>query len=635
MLAYINRMQSWQKTLVAMAHDFIMSIICFYLSIAIRLGSATLQSTIEHSPFFKSMITVGITQFATFYVFGLYRGMWRYSSTHDLTRVIKGVLAAVVVSYITLFLFFRLSGIPRSAIAIDVFLLILTLGGGRFAYRILRDHDYQTHRKSNAKRILIIGAGHAGDALFREIRNNIFLNFDVLGFVDDDKTKKNKLLHGVKVLGGAELLPDLIPRLEVDEIFIAMPTATGKQINRIIQICSKSEVQIKTLPKMSDVINGHIEVSQLRNVKIEDILGRKEIHLDQDSINSIICDRRVLISGAGGSIGSELVIQILKFRPKELILVDISEINLFNLERRIKETEHKCAFKCIIADVRDRSGMDRVFSKHRPEIVLHAAAYKHVPLMEKNPTQAIRTNIYGTMIMGEMATKHKAANFVLVSTDKAVNPTNIMGTSKRVAEIVIQNYQRLFPDTHFTTVRFGNVLGSSGSVIPVFKEQIKRGGPITVTHPDIQRYFMSIPEAAQLILQAATLGNGGELFVLDMGEPIKILDLAKQLIKLANLEEGKDIEIQITGLRPGEKLFEELLADKETTLPTSHPLVRTAKSIVPEAETIQKVRELLAIENVSPEEIKKRLLDIVPEYDPQQNQNQIFVSKGPNPSQVH
>jgi FlaA1/EpsC-like NDP-sugar epimerase len=635
MIKLLNKMKSWEKTALAMMHDIFMAAVSFYLSIAIRLDAIFLTDPILESQFLLSLVIITLTQFITFYFFGLYKGIWRYSSTDDLLRVIKGVTFGIITSYGVRFFLFRLDEIPRSSVIIDWFLLIITLGGGRLAYRLLRDKTYQSRNPTSAKRVLIVGAGSAGEQLYREIRKNAGLPYNILGFIDDDNFKQNKILHGVKILGNTEQLPEIIENYQINKIFIAMPSARGDKVEKVVNSCSGLKIDIKILPKMSDIINGHFEVSQLRNVNIEDILGRKEIFLNQNSIKSIIQDKTVFISGAGGSIGSELVIQILKFNPKYVYLFDISEINLFNLERRVQALQPENQYNYIIGDIRNKPLLDQIFSEVSPDIVLHTAAYKHVPLMEKNPIQAINTNIFGTLNIAELSIKYKVSKYVQVSTDKAVNPTNIMGVSKRIAEILCQDLQNRTKTTSFTTVRFGNVLGSSGSVIPVFKEQILKGGPVTVTHPDIERFFMSIPEASQLILQAATLGNGGEIFVLDMGKPIKIVDLAKQLINLSKAEEGREIEIQFTGLRPGEKLFEELLADKECTLPTTHPLVRTAQSVVPSQNIINKIIQLKSLTNLSPDQIKNLLLEIVPEYDPKQTQNQEFTSVSLKEDQLH
>ncbi len=630
-------MKSYQKTLSAMSHDFIMTVICFYLSIALRYESIDPSTFTEISNIWTYIGLSSISKFSVFYFFGLYMGIWRFASTPDLIRIIKAVSAAVSVSTLLLFLIFRLEGLPRSSIFIDWTLLIITLGGGRFTYRILRDKLLKEKNVEGTLNIFIIGAGVAGEQLLRAITTNPSLKINVVAFIDDDKHKTNKTLHGIKILGTTDELPLIFQEKNIDQVFIAIPSATGKQIKKIVEKCQPLGIKVKTLPKMSDIISGHIDFSLLRNINLEDLLGRKEIFLNQKVIQSMIEGNKVLVSGAGGSIGSELIVQIVKFAPGQLYLVDISEINLFNLKRKIDKLAPNNQYQFIISDIRDFNTLESIIDNAQPDIILHAAAYKHVPLMETNPIQAIRTNILGTNNMAKLAVKYKVGKFVLVSTDKAVNPTNIMGTSKRIAEILCQEFQRVAQSTHFITVRFGNVLGSSGSVIPIFKEQILNGGPVTVTHPNIQRFFMSIPEASQLILQAATLGNGGEIFVLDMGAPVKILDIAKQLINLANLKEGTDLEIKFTGLRPGEKLFEELLADKETTLATSHPLVRTAKSLTPTQKTVGLIYELISSSSsaMTNQKIRELLMEIVPEYDPDQLQNLKFGKMENIPDGIH
>jgi len=627
MIKALNRLTAWQKTSFAMLYDASMIVICFYLSIALRHEQIYPKNIIESTPFIYSLLISLVLQFTVFVKFNFYKGIWRYSSTHDLIRILKGISFSTLLNFLVLFLMFRLEGIPRSSIFINWTLLIITLGGGRFTYRVLRDKLAQQNSNTHCSNVLIIGAGSAGEQLCREIYRNPDLNLKVIGFLDDDKTKQKKLLHGIPVLGKLESIKILVHHHKIDQIFIAIPSATSQEIKTIFDTCHGTGISVKTLPKMSDIIKGNVEISQLRNINLEDLVGRKEIFLNQESISSMTNGKKILISGAGGSIGSELVKQVIKFNPLQLTLIDISEENLFKLQMTINEILPKNTFKYVIADVKELDILDEIFTESKPEIVLHAAAYKHVPLMEENPLQAVKTNILGTLNIGQTAVKHAVERFVLVSTDKAVNPTNIMGASKRIAEIICQDLQLNSLATKFLTVRFGNVLGSSGSVIPTFKQQILKGGPITVTHPEIQRYFMSIPEAAQLILQAGAIGTGGEIFVLDMGEPIKIIDIAKQLIKLAHLKLDSEIEIKFIGLRPGEKLFEELLADKEKTLPTSHPLVRVAQSTTPTKKIIEKIHRLLVMKTMSKNQLISYLIEIIPEYDPEQNQNKVFSDR--------
>ena len=614
----ISKLRPWHKTSVVIAHDFVMSFAAFYLATILRRDDAAYQdfAVLE----FHTSITIMVfIQVACFYFAGLYRGIWRYSSTPDLVRLIKGVTIAVVSSFAGLFLYNRLVLIPRSIFFIDWLLLIVSLGGSRFAYRIWRD-QFSFNQSSNIEdRIIIVGAGSGGEKLFREIRYSPDLQLNVVGFVDDDLGIRNKSLHGVRVLGGVADIPQIVASHNVKQIFVAIPSATSKQFRSIIKVCENTQLKIKTLPKLSDILNGDLFLSKLRRVDPEDLLGRKEIQLDQDTLGQMITDKKVVVSGAGGSIGSELCRQIARFRPKQLILFELTEFFLYEIEMELKEKFPDLELVAVMGDVRNSHKVKNMFSRYRPEVVFHAAAYKHVPMMEQNPHEAIHTNIVGTKVMAEEAMKSEVERFVMISTDKAVNPTNIMGTTKRIAEMVCQRCQSesLNHHTKFMTVRFGNVLGSSGSVIPLFKKQIKRGGPVTVTHPDIKRYFMSIPEAAQLVLQAAAIGKGGEIFMLEMGEPFKILNLAKQMITLAGLRINDDIEIKFTGLRPGEKLYEELLADQESTLPTSHPKVKIAQARQVNGEYEEAIDIILALADAK--HIEKSIVisefkKLVPEY---------------------
>lgn len=432
--------------------------------------------------------------------------------------------------------------------------------------------------------------------------------------MDDDLGKRNKYLHGVPVLGTIDQLAKIVSKTFAEKVFIAIPSASSAQIRRIIDICKNTEVEFKTLPRMGDIIRGEADLSQLRAIEIEDLLGREEVMLDQSSMGAMINDKVVMVTGAGGSIGSELCHQICQFKPRLLICYEIGEFNLYQLEMTLREKFPAQKILPIIGDVRNQGKVEYVISNFSPCTIFHAAAYKHVPMMESNPYESVQTNIKGTKIVAEAAAKFSVARFVLVSTDKAVNPTNIMGATKRVAEIITQLTQADTAKTKFMMVRFGNVLGSSGSVIPLFKKQIEKGGPITVTHPKIQRYFMSIPEACRLVLQAGAIGNGGEIFVLDMGQPVLILDLAKQLIKLSGLREGVDIQIEYTGLRPGEKMFEELFLDGENTKNTMHPLIKIATGGIPPTTFKSIVEEIISDDLFKDQAtLKSLLIKIVPQ----------------------
>jgi FlaA1/EpsC-like NDP-sugar epimerase len=543
--------------------------------------------------------------------FNTSRGVWRYSGTLDLLLILKAVTSSSLL--LALFAPFA-PQLPLSVFINDWFVTLFLLGGGRFAFRL-----WTEAAANNGSRVvaLVVGAGNAGEQLIRDLNKNADSSVSAVGIVDDDPSKLGTAIHGIRVLGRVEQIPEIARKKNATHVFIAIPSATKKQTKRIGEICLKANLQMKTLPDMRDIVDGKVHVSILRPFNIEDLLGRLPVQLNKDAIHKSFSGKIVMITGAGGSIGSELCKQVLTFRPRMIVLFDICEFFLYSIEQALMDANTGCQLEAVLGDIRDYSRIEECFAKFRPEVVIHAAAYKHVPMVEKNAREGIRTNIFGTRNVAMAAVKFGVEKFVMISTDKAVNPKNIMGATKRLAERICQNLQK-GSKTNFTIVRFGNVLGSAGSVIPKFMEQIAAGGPLTVTHPDITRYFMTIPEASQLVLEAATLGNGGEIFVLDMGQPMKILDLAKSLIEIVGLKVDEDIEIQFTGLRPGEKLYEELLADTENTIPTSHELVRIAKvrndnddkSFLDEIET-------LLTKDFDALQIKQRLKGFVPEYQPE------------------
>ncbi|NBX68650.1 MAG: polysaccharide biosynthesis protein [Proteobacteria bacterium] len=564
MISSIDNLRGWQKTSLAVLHDFVASAISLLFALSLAFGKFEFL-TEEPQYFLGCLALVATCQLVVFYFCGLYRGIWRFSSAPDLIRVVRGASLGVMASYLALFLFTRLEHIPRSSLVIDWLLLVIFLGGGRFSYRLMK----------------------------------------VVAFVDDNKSYLNKWVHRVPVAGTIDQIPWVCEKYKVNKIVIAIPNASSETLGRIIARCKGLSVVIKRLPKMSDYLSGKIDPTQLQNVGLEDLIGRKAAVLEVNQISLMLK-------------GSELCAQIAKFKPKKIIAVEISEFNLYQLEQNLLKLLPKAQFEGLIVDIKDKPQMEKVFSHYRPQVAIHAAAYKHVPIMEKNPEQAISNNIHGTRVVAELATKYRLDRFVMVSTDKAVNPTNIMGATKRIAEMICQHYQSQTNVTKFAIVRFGNVIGSSGSVIPLFLKQIKEGGPVTVTHPEVNRFFMSISEAAQLILQASVIGKGGEIFVLDMGSPVKIVDLARQLIILNGLQEGKDIEIVFTGLRPGEKLYEEVLFESEVTLETSHPMIRVAKAREVGEKFNQHLDSVLGkSQSYYPSEIQDRVQTLVPEYQPQ------------------
>jgi len=617
MISSIDNLKGWQKTTLAVVHDLVASAISLLFALSLAFGKFEfLTDKTQH--FFSSLFLVTVCQLLIFYFCGLYRGIWRFSSAPDLVRVVRGASLAVMASYLALFLFTRLEHIPRSSLVIDWLLLVIFLGGGRFSYRLLREVFVTRIPSEESVNVLIVGAGSSGEQFLRSVKSNPLLKMKVVAFVDDNKSYLNKWVHRVPVAGTIDQIPWVCEKYKVNKIVIAIPNASSETLGRIIARCKGLSVVIKRLPKMSDYLSGKSDPTQLQNVGLEDLIGRKAAVLEVNQISLMLKDKIVLVTGAGGSIGSELCAQIAKFKPKKIIAVEISEFNLYQLEQNLLKLLPKAQFEGLIVDIKDKPQMEKVFSHYRPQVAIHAAAYKHVPIMEKNPEQAISNNIHGTRVVAELATKYRLDRFVMVSTDKAVNPTNIMGATKRIAEMICQHYQSQTNVTKFAIVRFGNVIGSSGSVIPLFLKQIKEGGPVTVTHPEVNRFFMSISEAAQLILQASVIGNGGEIFVLDMGSPVKIVDLARQLIILNGLQEGKDIEIVFTGLRPGEKLYEEVLFESEVTLETSHPMIRVAKAREVGEKFNQHLDSVLGkSQSYYPSEIQDRVQTLVPEYQPQ------------------
>lgn len=567
---------------------------------------------------FVLMIKLG-----TFAFFHLYQGMWRYTSLADLVKVVEAVLASSLLIVLILFMVNRVEGHPRSIFLIDGLLTFLSIGGIRLLIRLYYSENtagdlFPAFRKNNLdwKRLLIIGAGDAGEKVLREIRDNPEVKLNPMGFLDDQPFKKGKTIHGVPVLGTLEE----IERLDVafDEILIAIPSAKGEEMRRIVALCEKTGKRFRTIPGIGELIDGKVSVKAIREVTLADFLGREEVRLNQAEIIHFLRGKRVLVTGAGGSIGSELVRQVARFFPQALALVEVSELNLFRVEMECRQRFEAISLESFLVDIRNRESVDRVFREFNPDVVFHAAAYKHVPLQELHPWETVHNNIRGTRNLVESAEAHGVSRFVQVSTDKAVRPTNVMGASKRVAEMIAECRNGDSP-SRFVAVRFGNVVGSSGSAIPVFQEQIARGGPVTVTHPDITRYFMSIPEAAQLILQAGAMGQGGEIFILEMGQPVRIVDLARDLIRLHGLEPDKDIPIQFIGLRPGEKLYEELITIGEGIVATAHEKIMVLRGDHCDGKKLNaQIDALLAIAGTyDAEAIKRQLQEMVPEYTPQ------------------
>jgi FlaA1/EpsC-like NDP-sugar epimerase len=499
-------------------------------------------------------------------------GWWRLVSTYDVTRLVIGNLVASVAGGI-LILLFGPSGFPRSIYLLDLMVCILATSGLRLMVRLALDAiSYARNRGAVEKRTLIYGAGDAGITLLREIRNNPRLPYRVVGFLDDRSDKKGLRLAGVPVLGGGDEAESLVTKHNVEMILIAIPSATGGEMTRILELCHAAGAECRTVPGLCEVIEGSGLSGQIREVAVEDLLGRTPVHLEEDQIRGTLEGKVVLVTGAAGSIGSELCRQIARFRPAGIVGFEIAESPLFEIDREMRQTFPQVPFHPEIGSIQNRARLDDVLRQFRPSIVYHAAAYKHVPLMEEHVFEAIENNVFGTYNVAVAAAKHGVDDFVMISSDKAVRPTNVMGATKRVAELVLLDLQN--GRTKYVAVRFGNVLGSNGSVIPIFKKQIAAGGPVTVTHPEMRRFFMTIPEASQLVLQASAIGKGGQICVLDMGQPVKIVDLARNLILLSGLKPDEDIKIEFTGMRPGEKLYEELSSLLEDTVPTEHEKIR-------------------------------------------------------------
>ncbi len=599
------------RTILAVLHDAVAAVLAWNLAYLLRFNfelppnyAAELQQT---------LFWVVPLELIIFWRFNLYRGIWRYASTADLRRIFLAVLLSAAAIPL-MFLMLRLDlVIPRSVMIINPLLLILMMGGSRFVYRLWKEKGLYGNFKLHGEPVLVLGAGDAAASLAKDLTKSS--EWRLVGFLDDDTEKLGRMLNDVHVLGKLDSLSDWAERLGVTQVIIAMPSSSHQERKRAIQLCNAAQLKALTVPSFDDLISGKVAVSQLRAVELDDLLGRDPVVLDDAGLHGLMMGKAVMVTGAGGSIGAELCRQIARFSPSELLLFESGEFAMYTIEQELKQNFPELNIVCLIGDVRDAARVDEVLQNYRPIVLFHAAAYKHVPMMEQNNAwQAIRNNVLGTWTVARAAQQYGVSKFVMISTDKAINPTNVMGASKRLAEMVCQSLESS-GNTRFVMVRFGNVLGSTGSVIPTFRAQIARGGPITVTHPEITRYFMSIPEAAQLVLQAGLMGQGGEIFVLEMGEPVKIVDLAKDLIRLSGFGED-EIRIEFTGLRPGEKLYEELLANSELTLPTRHPKLRIAQAGPTDEAWLDRLLDWVSATVMTDEEVRKALTRWVPEYRP-------------------
>jgi len=605
-------MRVFMRKLTLVMLDVFLLTIALYLAIATKFGvKLTKYYLSEWFMIWGTLVVVGIVCNSAF---KLYNSLWRYASIDELFLILSsGVLTGIV--------FFGAMNLLDIEVAYSVYFLIIVyntifLGLSRLGYRMLRMVSSTTSLRldQDVKRVLIIGAGHTGIMVIKELRRHPELRLRPVALLDDDINTHGSQIMGVKVHGGHDKVQEIARRFDIDEIILAIPNAPRKVQSAILNECKKTRCKLKILPSISSLINEDVTIKNIRDVQIEDLLGREPVNLDVDGICDYITNQVVLVTGGGGSIGSELCRQIARYNPKQLLVLDIYENNAYELQQELKMEHPQLNLKVLIASVRDAARIESIFSTYKPSVVFHAAAHKHVPLMEENPQEAVKNNVFGTLNVVECADKYGVRRFVMISTDKAVNPTNIMGATKRLCEMIIQGMNKK-SKTEYVAVRFGNVLGSNGSVIPLFKKQIAAGGPVTVTHPEITRFFMTIPEAVQLVLQAGAMAKGGEIFVLDMGQPVKIADLAKDLIRLSGFEPDVDIEIKYTGLRPGEKLYEELLMAEEGLTATKHEKIFIGKPLHIDIDELKnELQKLRFVATGSKEGIIDFVKKLVPTY---------------------
>jgi len=617
----------------AIIHDTVSVVLAWYFAFALRFN-------FQIPPAFSDTMLTALAwliplQVLFFINFGLYQGVWRFASLPDLKRIIFSVFASTATVAAIIYMFQPQGVVPRSVLILDPLLLILAMGGSRFIYRYWKEHRLYGSSQVKGEPVLLLGAGEAAINLLKDLTRSE--EWRVVGLLDDDPTMQGRHLLGIPVLGGLDKIPDYARSMSIKHVIVAIPLSAKSARRKAIDLANMHGLTVLTLPSLDDLISGKVSVSQIRRVEVEDLLGREPVVLDGDGLHKLIDSHSIMVTGAGGSIGSELCRQIIRYRPAHLICFDISEFSLYKLEQEFSASFPHMNISYLVGDIRNEARITGIIGEFKPNMVFHAAAYKHVPLMEKsNVAEALNNNVVGTYTLAKVCKEMDVQKFVMVSTDKAVNPTNVMGASKRLAEMVCQGMQEK-SGTRFVIVRFGNVLGSSGSVIPKFREQIARGGPVTVTHPEITRYFMSIPEAAQLVMQAGLMGTGAEIFVMDMGESVKIADLARDMIKLSGLHVD-DIEIHFTGLRPGEKLYEELLADDEHTLPTPHEKLRIAIARTADKAWVKALLKWIASSNSNDEDtIKDELSMWVEEYvgDINAGKPEAHATLAPRSSTIH
>lgn len=583
-------------------------------------GNFTGQMVNQYAPiYFQNLITFTLIKLVIFYAFGMYKNLWRYASIGEVFQIITTSFVANtgIITYMVL----TQQMLPRSIYLLTFILDTLFIGGVRFSVRAARGISKEKiFKRKNYKRVLIVGAGQAGALVIKELKKHENLHSKAVALIDDDSSKLGAKINGVPVLGDKYHIKKVAEANSIDEIIISIPSASKKEIRQVVEECSKTKCKLKIVPGIYELIDEQVSIKKIREVKIEDLLGREPVKINLNEISGYVGNKVVLVTGGGGSIGSELCRQISKFKPRKLLILDIYENNAYDIQNELKRKYPNLDLEVLIASIRDKARLDEIFATYMPQVIFHAAAHKHVPLMENNPQEAIKNNVFGTKNVAECANEYGSEKFVLISTDKAVNPTNIMGATKRVAEMIIQSLN-VNSKTEFVAVRFGNVLGSNGSVIPLFKKQISEGGPVTVTDPEVTRYFMTIPEAVQLVIEAGSMAKGGEIFVLDMGEPVKIIDLAKNLIRLSGFEPGIDMKIEIVGLRPGEKLYEELLMNEEGLSETKNNKIFVGKPFFTDLKLLKRELDILSEILVKDTDgIKDYMVKIVPTYKQTSNQ---------------
>ncbi len=589
-----------KRTMILMLIDAMLINLAAFGSFYLRLESFGEGAFLEYyHTYYVTAVIATILYILVFHVFGLYNRLWQYASTGELLSIVYAVTVGTGGTVAVVYIYGLMNAatltyirMPNTAAILLWLSMIFLIGGSRFIWRILQENTYDRHVPGSQKQVLIIGAGDAGVFAARELKNRNYRDGRPVGFIDDDPAKQKLQIRGIPVLGTRTDIMQVVKGHNIDEVIIAMPSASGDSVREIVEICEKSGVVLKIMPGVYDIISGDINVNPIRQIQVEDLLGRDPVCVDLEEVAGYVAGETVFITGAGGSIGSEICRQIARFNPGKMVLLGHGENSIFGIEQELRSEHPGIDYITEILDIKDRQKVNLIFERYKPGVVFHAAAHKHVPLMERNPEEALKNNVIGSQNLAEAADKVRVKTFVSISTDKAVNPTSVMGATKRTVEMLIQSLDR-GSQTKFVAVRFGNVLGSSGSVIPTFKRQIASGGPVTVTHPDMVRYFMTIPEAAQLVIQAGAMADGGEIFILDMGKPVKIVDLAKDLIRLSGFEPDVDIKIQFTGIRPGEKLFEELLTAEEGITSTKHSRIFVAKPNVIDVKLLEELTHIV------------------------------------------